>query len=161
MTATRTSEPALIVFLDLTHFAAESKRVGDLVAADVIDGYYELVSRSITAAGGRTVKFIGDAALAVFSEERIDAAAAMLLDLVGTVDRFMGERGWDCSLTARAHFGDVVAGEFGAADDKRFDLIGQAVNDTARMPSHGITLSNDALAKLSPSARLALNNVHS
>jgi len=115
MTTIRASQPLFIVFLDLTHFAAETKRVGDLAAADAIDGYYELVSRSISAAGGRTVKFIGDAALAVF--------------------------------------------QFGAVGDKRFDIIGQAVNDTARMRSNGIPLSDAALAKLSPSARARFNGV--
>ena len=153
MTATRTSESALIVFLDLTRFAAESKRAGDPQTADVIDGYYELVAEAIASAGGRTVKFIGDAALAVFPEDHVDVAAATLLDLVPSVERFMQQRGWRCELTVRAHFGDVVAGEFGAPGDKHFDVIGQAVNDTARMAANGITLSREALNKLSPHVR--------
>ena len=157
MTATRTSEAALIVFLDLTHFAAESKRAGDAEAADVIDGYYQLVADAIASAGGRTVKFIGDATLAVFPEERIDDAAALLLDLVPIVERFMQQRSWQCELTVRAHFGVVVAGEFGASGEKHFDVIGQAVNDTARMASSGITLSREALAKLSPHVRAKFN----
>ena len=159
MTTIRTSQPAFIVFLDLTHFAAESSRVGDLATANVIDGYYELVSHSVSAAGGRTVKFIGDAALAVFPEGRTDTAAAALLDVVSNVEEYMSIHGCQCRLRVRAHFGDVVAGEFGGVEDKRFDIIGQAVNDAARMQSNGVTLSEAALAKLSPSARARFSDV--
>jgi len=41
----------------------------------------------------------------------------------------------------------------GPANDKRFDVIGRAVNITAVLPSGGVTLSAEAFRKLSPALR--------
>jgi class 3 adenylate cyclase len=150
----RAVTPLLIVFLDLTRYAAESQRVGDAETADTIDAYYVRLSDAIDAAGGTTVKFIGDAALAVFPENAIDAGVAMLLELKTSVDAFMATRGWACRLTAKAHFGEVVAGQFGPGRDRRFDVLGRAVNTAAMLQSGGVTLSAEAFRKLSPSLRL-------
>lgn len=153
--AHRTSTPLLIVFCDLTRFAVQSQRVDDAELAETIDAYYEHVAGAIQAAGGTTVKFIGDAALAVFPERAVDGAVRMLLELKPSVDRFMAERGWECRLTAKAHFGDAIAGPFGPPDAKRFDVLGRAVNTAAVLETGGagVTLSAEAFRKLSPEMR--------
>ena len=71
-----------------------------------------------------------------------------LLDLKEIVDREMETRGWECRLTARAHFGSAVAGQFGAAGGKRFDVIGKAVNTAAVLKSTSVTLTEAAFRKL-------------
>jgi class 3 adenylate cyclase len=148
-------EPAslLIVFLDLTRFSFQSKQLGDAEVADTVDAFYQLVASAVATAGGKTVKFIGDAALVVFPEGAADTGVRMVLDLKPTVDRFMFERGWECRLEAKIHFGQVIAGEFGPAGDRRFDVIGRNVNATAMLPSNGITLSAHAFGKLSSELR--------
>lgn len=143
----------LIVFVDLTRFSFQSKQLGDAEIAETIDTFYQLVATAMESAGGRTVKFIGDAALAVFPEAAMEAAVRMLLDLKPTVDRFMIEKGWECRLNAKVHFGQVIAGEFGPHDDRRFDVIGRNVNATAILPSNGISFSAHAFGKLSPELR--------
>ncbi len=65
----------------------------------------------------------------------------------------METRGWDCRLVVKAHFGPAVAGPFGAASDKRFDVIGKAVSTAATLDSTGVTLSVDAFRKLGPALR--------
>lgn len=152
-TPQRAPTPLLVVFLDLTRFATQSQRVEDPELADTVDAYYERVAGAVDAAGGRTVKFIGDAALTVFPEHAVDAGVAMLLDLKPAVDRLMVERGWECRLTARAHFGSVMAGEFGAAGRKQFDVLGRVVNTAATLDGTGVTLSAEAFRKLSPELR--------
>jgi class 3 adenylate cyclase len=149
----RAPTPLLIVFLDLTRFAAQSQRVEDVELADTIDDYYEHVATAIHDAGGTTVKFIGDATLAVFPEDAVDAGAQMMLDLKESVDRMMTARGWECRLNAKAHFGSAIAGDFGSSGRKSFDVIGQAVNTAAVLQSSGVTLSTDAFRKLSPEMR--------
>ena len=152
-TGARTSTDLLIVFIDLTRFAAESRRVDEAELADAVDEYYELVAAVTEAAGGTVVKFIGDAALIVFPADRVDAGVAMLVTLKTDVDRLMSEKGWECRLHAKAHFGSVIAGAFGAKDAKRFDVLGRAVNAAAMLESTGVALSAEAFRRLSPAAR--------
>ena len=152
-TSERTPTRLLVVFIDLTRFAAESARVGDAETAAVINDYYAHVADNIQSAGGTVVKFIGDATLAVFAENLVDAGVRLLLDLKPSVDAFMATRGWACRLTAKAHFGEVIAGDFGPPSLKRFDVIGREVNVAAVLKSTGITLSVEAFRKLSPELR--------
>ena len=149
--STRTPTPLLIVFLDLTRFAAMSLRVEDSEIAETLDAFYHRVSSAIQSAGGTVVKFIGDAALVVFPEQAIDSGVRMLLELKPSVDRFMAERDWECRLNAKVHFGEAIAGQFGP--DKRFDVLGRAVNTAAVLKSVGVTLSAEAFRKLSPELR--------
>jgi class 3 adenylate cyclase len=95
------------------------------------------------------VKFIGDAALVVFPAHAVDLGVRALLELRDDVDRAMTERGWECRLSAKAHFGTAIAGDFGPGDSKRFDVVGRAVNTAAKLRSNGITLSAEAFHQLS------------
>ena len=153
MPETRSETPLLIAFVDLTRFFALSQRVGDAELADTMDEYYRRIAAVIDSAGGRVVKFIGDAALVVFSEKEVDRGVEALLALKDAVDRFMQARGWDCRLTVKAHFGTAVAGPFGPRGAERFDVIGKAVNTAATLDGSGVTLSVSAFRKLSPDLR--------
>jgi class 3 adenylate cyclase len=153
MSTQRAEVPMLVAFVDLTGFAMQSVRVADEELAEVIDGYYRLVAACVTAAGGRTVKFIGDAALVVFGEDAVDRGVGALLDVKAEGDRYFGERRWDCRVTVKAHVGSVIAGAFGPPDDQRFDVIGKTVNTAAMLDSTGVALSVEAFRKLSPEMR--------
>jgi len=121
--------------------------------ADGIDAYYEQVGAAVQGAGGRVIKFVGDGVLIAFAEDEVDRGVEMLLALKEAVDRSMAERGWECRLIAKAHFGTAVAGPFGSVGDKRHDVIGKAVNTAAVLDSAGVTLSVAAFRKLSPPLR--------
>jgi adenylate cyclase len=148
MGVTRAEVPLLVIFVDLTRFFTQSQRVSDLDLADTLDAFYELVAEAVEGAGGVLVKFIGDAALIVFEEERVDRGVSMLLDLKRSVDAFMAERDWECRLVAKVHFGPVIAGPFGGVKAKRYDVAGKTVNTTATLEGTGITLSAAAFRKL-------------
>ena len=150
---TRAETPLLIGFVDLTRFFVQSQRVDDVELADTIDDYYRRIAAGVAPAGGRVVKFIGDAALVVFPEKEVDRGVEALLELKDAIDRFMQARGWDCRLTVKAHFGTAVAGPFGPPGAERFDVIGKAVNTAAALDGHGVTLSVAAFRKLSPELR--------
>ena len=68
----RSETSLLVVFADLTRFASQSQRVGDVELADGIDAYYEQVAASVQDAGGRVVKFVGDGVLLALAEGRVD-----------------------------------------------------------------------------------------
>lgn len=148
-----TEVPLLVVFTSFTRFTAQVDRLEDAEVARVMAEYYALAGSAIRAAGGRVVKFIGDAMLAVFPADQVDAGARALLDLKDASDRFMADRGWDCRLVVKAHFGPVAAGHFGADDDRRYDILGKTVNITVRLDSQGVALSAEAFRRLGPDMR--------
>jgi len=91
--------------------------------------------------------------LIVFSEDRVDRGVETLLALKDAGDGSMTQRGWECRLVAKAHFGTAVAGLFGRADDKHPDVVGKTVNTAVALEATGVTLSVAAFRKLSPALR--------
>jgi adenylate cyclase len=153
MPESRSETPLLVVFVDLTRFAAQSQRVDDMELADTLDAYYEQVGASVQDAGGRVVKCLGDGVLIVFDDAHVDRGVERLLALKDVVDHAMARRGWECRLVVKAHFGTVVSGPFGRAGDKRYDIIGKTVNTAVTLDATGVTLSVAAFRKLSPALR--------
>jgi class 3 adenylate cyclase len=63
---------------------------------------------------------------------------------------------WESRLVVKAHCDVVIAGDFGAHDDKRFDIIGNAVNVAARLETRSFALSPQVFRRLSPTVRQRL-----
>jgi adenylate cyclase len=145
--------PLVVAFTSFTRFTAQIDRLDDLEVARVMDAYYRLAAATIEAAGGRVVKFIGDATMAVFPADGADRAVTGLLELKDASDRFMAEGGWECRLVVKVHVGPVAAGEFGAGPSRRYDVLGRTVNVTVRLESGGFALSAEAFRQLGPEAR--------
>jgi adenylate cyclase len=148
-----TETPLLIAFADLTRFMLNCERTPDLELARLMDELYVRVGEKIAAAGGAVVKFIGDAALVVFPESRVDEGVAALLELKDETDVWLAKRGWDSRLVVKAHFGTAVAGSYGPRDLQRFDVIGRDVNLAATIETRSFGLSAQAFRKLSPETR--------
>ena len=157
--STHTELSLLIVFVDLTRYTAETLRAPDHEVGRVMDAFYERVAARVLSASGRVVKFIGDAALLVFREADVQRGVQALLDMKDEIDAFFTEIGWECRLNAKAHWGSVIAGPYGGATDKRFDILGRSVNHTARLKGAGVVLSAEAFEKLGPdlAARFTLD----
>jgi class 3 adenylate cyclase len=145
--------PRLIAFWNFGRYTAQAGRLEDAEVARVMAGFYELAGSRIAAAGGRVVKFIGDGGLAVFHPEGAEAGVLALLDFKDAADRFMDEQGWECRLIVKIHYGTVVEGEYGAGADRRYDVLGKAVNIAARLQGSGVVLSEEAFERLRPEAR--------
>ena len=155
----RTATPLLIAFIDLSLFSKESLQRDDQQIAAMIDAYYGVVVHDIDGAGGRVVKFIGDAALIVFPEGDADAGVRALIRLKSAVEAMLATLGWSARLGAKVHVGSAIAGEFGPPGDARYDVIGRAVNETAMMPTtERIVLSDDAMQRVSADTRRLLEN---
>ncbi len=70
VSSSRVEQAVLIVFADLTRFMVNSRSTPDATLAELLDGYYRHAEGLVSAAGGRIVKFMGDAFLAVWPEAR-------------------------------------------------------------------------------------------
>ena len=146
------SEVSLVIaFATFNQYTAQIDRLENVDVARVMADYYKFATTLVRAGGGRVVKFIGDAALAVFPQDGADSGVQALLNLKDAADQFMVERGWDCRLILRVHAGTVAAGHFGP--ERRYDVLGKAVNVTARLESNGIALSAEAFRSLGPHMR--------
>lgn len=149
----RAEKALVIVFADLTRFMVNAHGTPDAALAELVDGYYRYAEEAVSTAGGRVVKFMGDAFLAVWPEERAGRGLAALPALKRALDAWWAARGWDSRVVVKAHFGRVVAGPFGA--EGRFDVIGNEVNVAATLPARTVSLSAEAFRCLAAEERRA------
>src|SRR5215216_5620605 len=79
----------LVAMADCSRYMQSTKgRASADLFADLND-LYALTEDAIGAAGGLVVKFMGDAALVVFTEDLADQGIMALLDLKASVDRWL------------------------------------------------------------------------
>ena len=142
VSSSRIEQAVLIVFADLTRFTVNARSTPDATLADLIDAYYRHAESLVAAAGGRVVKFMGDAFLAVWPEARAGGGVEALPDLKRDIDAWWAAKSWDSRVVLKAHFGRAVAGPFGA--EARFDVIGNEVNVAATLPARTVSLSAEA-----------------
>ena len=150
-----TEVEAMVVFADLTRFYRVARGMGDGELFAWMNDYFEMAGEIVEAGGGVVIKTIGDALLLVFPADCVDAGVAALLQLQERTAEWMAERGYPCQLIVKAHFGSVVLGPIGPREGKRLDVYGQTVNNAARLPSRGLSLSQQLFRKLSKEGRKA------
>ena len=123
----------LVAFADLANYAklADSSSNGEMFA--IIAEFSEKAGNVVEDAGGKVIKIIGDAALITFADSEAIEGVAALRSLKAEIDRWPKSRGLESELLIRAHIGPVAAGEIGPRDDKRLDVIGRVVNETAML----------------------------
>jgi class 3 adenylate cyclase len=113
--SSRVEQAVLIVFADLTRFMVNSRSTPDAALAELLDGYYRHAEGLVEAEGGRVVKFMGDAFLAVWPEARAGHGVETLSGLKRDIDAWWAAKGWDSRVVLKAHFGRAIIGPFGAA----------------------------------------------
>ena len=142
-------ETLVIAFVDLGRFQIASRRVKDDALVALLEDYYARIVDGLKPAGGRVVKFMGDGALVVFAGERVSQAARALLMLKADVDARLAKRDFATPLVVRLHAGEAMAGAIGPQGERRFDVIGHAVNRAAAIRAgEPFALTRDAFVKL-------------
>jgi class 3 adenylate cyclase len=153
VSSARTEQALLIVFADLTRFMANSHSTPAGTLAELLDAYYRHAEGLVSTVGGRVVKFMGDAFLAVWPEERAGAGAAALSGIKRDIDAWWAAQGWDSRVVVKAHFGLAAVGPFG--QDEHFDVVGSEVNVAATLPARTVSLSAEAFRCLKNGERKA------
>jgi class 3 adenylate cyclase len=143
---------------DLAGFARACTNLDALSIAAFLDRWYRQCSPLVTSRGGRVVKFMGDAVLAVFPEEAVlaavDAASAMRVAL----GELRADTQWRVDLGANVHLAIVAEGMFGPAEDRRYDVFGSGVNHLFLMGGGpGIRISEPVYRQLPNELRDAWN----
>lgn len=155
---------ASVMFVDMAGFSTYARDRTPQQAVDVLNPYYDLVTRRVQAAGGLVDKFLGDGVLAVFGIEppelggavpgdhslrALRAASEILHEWVAR--RKSGELP-ELSLRIGIDAGKIVAGNIGAAGRLEFTVLGDTVNRAARLEK---LARRDGVAFLEPIAQKA------
>ena len=141
-------ESKLVLFTaDLAGYARACAHLGALDIAHFLDGWYRQCADVIRARGGRLVKFIGDAVLAVFPDDRALDAIDAATELAAALRASRGT--WRIELGANIHLAIVAEGDYGPPDDARYDVLGSGVNHLFLMGGGaGIRISEPVFRQL-------------
>jgi len=146
---------AAILFSDMRGFARMCSTRGTVATIDVLNIYFDIVSRAVHSESGEVLKLMGDAILAVFpvqgTGEEAERAAAWACRRAATraCAEIKGAREDGRALALRAGFGltlgEVIYGNIGAPGRLDFTIIGDAVNLAARLEKLSGALGHELL----------------
>jgi len=148
-----------VAFFDLSRIGEWSGSEEDRHVAGFFQAFYALAAERLEPAGGRIVKFMGDAGIVVFGTDVAENAIFALCDFARDARELAGRFGLDTYLNVSVHVGPVLTGSFGPAGAKRFDVIGKTVNIAARLGRRGVVLSSQAFRCLSEAGRKRFDKI--
>jgi len=129
---------AVLMFADLRGFTRFSAEQPIDVTLSTLNGSFDCVGEAIEDRGGQILKFIGDGVLAIFllGEEQPDGVVAdQAIEAALDAQKRLGASNLPLSLDIALHVGKVNYGNIGTSRRLDFTVIGQAVNEVARMES--------------------------
>jgi len=132
---------AVIWFCDLRDSTPLADSMGRQDFLRLLNDYFECVLGPVMERGGEVLRFIGDAALAIFPigsqsvAEACSQAAGAAKEAISRMET--RNRGRDVPLRfgVGLHLGDVMYGNIGTPSRIEFTVIGAAANEAARIES--------------------------
>ena len=141
MTSSRNIETRdmTIVFTDLAGFTGTAAQLSAAETADFLNGYFETVSRAITARDGTIDKFLGDGVMAFWGapSDQPDHAAKAIAAVLELAEQIKSDPDGNMRIRIGVHTGQVVVGDIGSTARMNYTVIGDAVNVAARLQEHG------------------------
>lgn len=147
---------AVIWFCDLRESTrlAQSMSQEDFLGA--LNQFFDCMAGAVLEHDGQVLRFIGDAALAIFpvasaaaepAHERALAAAVEAARRIDEANAGRVTKGWlPLDFGLALHVGDVTYGNIGTAERLEFTVIGDAANYAARVEALCKTLGRSVLA---------------
>ncbi len=133
---------AAIMIADLRGFTRLTDRLPGREVVELLDDYFDCLTRAVSEQDGEVLKFIGDAMLAIFpldgdttggGRRALAAAAAAARDIDRVNRERVAARKPAIDYGMALHVGRVLYGNIGGADRLDFTVIGPAVNHAARL----------------------------
>ena len=128
---------ATVLYVDIEGFTEMTERTGAVHTVEIMNAYFDDVTRIIAAHNGIVTQFHGDAVLATFNVPVQDAEHATRAfdaarEIVACVEEreFAGER---FRVRIGINTGFVVAGNVGGGGRQSYTVYGNAVNLAARL----------------------------
>lgn len=172
---------AVIWFCDLRDSTALAESMPRADFLGILNDYFDCVAGAVVDQGGEVLRFIGDAALAIFPTDgkgvgqracsSVECAAAAALSaaaeaerrLEGLNDRRTAEGLAPLGFGLALHIGDLTYGNIGVPGRLEFTVVGAAANEAARMEGlskplgHRLIVS-DEFARAYPASWISLGH---
>ncbi len=140
-----------VLFSDIQGFSKLAERLTASKVAELLNGYFELMTGIIFKHQGSVNKYIGDAIMAIFGApihypDHALRASRAALEMVESLGPFMATKPADQRFDIRIglNTGEVVAGNMGAARRLEYTVLGDAVNTASRLegmaPPNGVLI---------------------
>ncbi len=148
---------AVIWFCDLRGSTPLAESMSRSEFLSLLNEYFDCMAGAVTDGGGEVLRFIGDAALAIFPAGEDDAgvkkacalAAAAAKDAMGRMRTLNDGRitagKTELEFGIGLHLGNVMYGNIGTPTRLEFSVIGAAANEAARIESFCKTLNQNFL----------------
>ncbi len=153
--------PAVIWWADLRGSTALQERLDRAQYLELLNDFFECTAGSVLSEGGEVLKFIGDAALAIFPllddpgapMAALRAARAATLRLATRSAESAGAP--PLSAAIALHLGEVSYGNIGVEGRLDFTVTGPAVNEVARLEGLSKQLGTPVVASQALAALIA------
>lgn len=131
---------AVIWFCDLRDSTPLADSMSRTAFLELLNQYFECVLGPVLERGGEVLRFIGDAALAIFpvGEDPVDAcekAVAAAREAIARMQALNEARKPPLGFGIGLHLGTVLYGNIGTPTRIEFTVIGAAANEAARIES--------------------------
>lgn len=130
---------ATAMFVDLRGFTALTQRLSAARVVELLNEYYAIVERVCEARGGVITQFLGDGVVVVFGgplNPRSDDASAAISAAVA-LQQALAERnapgGEPLFAGIGVCSGEIIAGNVGSGERVTYTIVGDAVNQAARL----------------------------
>jgi len=156
---------ATALFADLRGFTARSEALPAAAVVDLLAEYYAVVERVCNAEHGTITQFLGDGVVVVFGGpldpvvDHADRAVGAAREMQRQLGQRMGPDGQPLVAGIGICTGGMIAGNVGAGERVIYTIVGDAVNQAARLQVKTRDLDHSIL--LTESTRDALRSVDS
>jgi adenylate cyclase len=153
---------AVIWFCDLRESTPLAASMSRRAFLQLLNEFFECILGPVTEHRGEVLRFIGDAALAIFPigarpAEACRRAAAAAREAIARMEKFNRDRSRPLGFGIALHRGKVTYGNIGTPTRIEFTVIGAAANEAARIESLcktlGTPLLSERVARHVPGAR--------
>jgi class 3 adenylate cyclase len=153
------SREVVALFVDITGSTALTRKTDPRAFVAMLNRFFGIVVAAVESAGGLVNKFEGDAALCIFGAPvELDDPATAALRVARRIYTEVQAAG-EVEIGIGVAAGPVVAGQVGAATRLEYTVIGDAVNEAARLTEQakqcaaGLLASGEVVDAAAPEER--------
>jgi adenylate cyclase len=162
---------AAVLFCDICHFSYISEKFPPQIIVNALNDYFKKVYEIASCHNGLINKFIGDAAMIIFSSNKkgeqssSEQAVLTALEIIKETKKIKLPNGSSLITSVGINYGNVIEGLVGAPERYEYTVIGDVVNIASRLEGlskqllTAITISESVLDNLTPKTQKLFRNL--